>query len=101
MAKECYYLRNKLDQGLYVYLELGETWEDSFLMEFRITEYAPHFLKTGALYENRHILLAFKCIAISDSKKILDKKYEWQPVNADERLKYSAQTFIESFQKIK
>ena len=30
---------------LYAYLELGDTWEESFLMEFRITEVAPHYIK--------------------------------------------------------
>ncbi len=100
MAKESYYLRHKLDQGLYIYIELAETWEDSFLMEFRITEFAPHFFRTGVLYENRHILLAFKYIAITDVKEILlDKKIEWIPIIANERLKASAQTFIESFLK--
>ena len=100
MAKESFFLRHKIDQELYVYIELGETWEESFLMEFRMTEFAPHFMKTGALYENRHILLAFKNIAIMDIKDVLkDKKLEWIPVNADEQLKYSAKTLIESFLK--
>lgn len=102
MAKECYYLRHKIDQELYVYLELGETWEESFLMEFRMTEVVPHFIKNGALYENRHILLAFKYIAISDTVEVLrDKKLEWKPIEADEQLKLSAKTFVGSFLNIK
>lgn len=75
---------------------------ESFLMEFRMTEVAPHFIKSGALYENRHILLAFKYIAISDTIEVLrDKKLEWKPVEADEQLKLSAKTFVSSFLNIK
>ena len=93
--KECYYLRNKLDQQLYVYLEIGETWEESFVMEFRMTETSPHFIKSGALYEHRHILIAFKYIAITDVVDVLkDKKLEWIPVKPDEQLKMIANNFI-------
>ena len=100
MDKECYYLRHKLDQELYAYLELGETWEESFLMEFRMTEVAPHYIKTGALFENRHILLAFKYIGMMDIVEVLrDKKLEWKPVEADEQLKFSAKTLVESLLK--
>lgn len=100
MAVETYFFRHKRNQGLYAYLELGETWEESFLMEFRITEDAPHFVKTGAIFDNRHLLLAFKYIATLnyvDAQR--DKKLDWRKIEADTQLKYSAQTFIESFMK--
>jgi len=98
MVAERYYLRNKRDQGLYVYLEIGETWEESFMMEFRMTEGYPHFVKTGALYEHRSILIAFKWIAISSLEEILrDKKIEWEPITPDEPLKYQVKNFKDSF----
>ena len=97
MAKEIYYLRHKVDQELYVYLEIGETWEASIIMEFRIPEIAPHFIKTGALYENRNILIAFKYIAISPLAEIMsDKKYEWKPITPEPQLEYVVKNFIES-----
>ena len=100
MDKERYYLRHKIDQELFIYLELGETWEESFIMEFRMTEVTPHYIKTGALFENRHILLAFKYIAIFDTQEVLrDKKLEWKPVKADEQLKFSAKSLVESLLK--
>ena len=98
MNRKCYYLRHKVNQELYVYLEIGETWEESFFMEFCLTETAPHYIKTGALYEHRNILLAFKYIAITDIKEVLhDKKLDWKPVVEDDQLIISAKTFIDSF----
>ena len=97
MAKELFYLRHKIDQELYVYLEIGETWEDSFMMEFRVYEIAPHFIRTGALYENRNVLIAFKYIAITpllDVKR--DKKLEWMPITPDSQLEYVVKNFIEA-----
>ena len=98
MDKECYFLRHKIKQELFVYLEIGETWEESFFMEFKITDDAPHSINSGSLYENRHTLIAFKYIAITDIKEILkDKKLEWMPIEPDAQLKFSAKTFVESF----
>lgn len=100
MAKESYYLRYKLDQELYVYLEIGETWEDSFLMEFRITETNPHWIKTGSLDVNRRILLEFKDSALTSPQKITrDKKLEWITIQPDAQLEYVTRTFIESYVK--
>ena len=100
MAKESYFLRPKFDQELYVYLEFGESWEESFLMEFRITEFTPHYIKTGDLFENRQILLAFKNIANMDIVEVLrDQKLKWKPVKADEQLKYSAKSLVGIFFK--
>lgn len=100
MAKESYYLRHKLDQGLYVYLEIGETWEDSFLMEYRITETKPHWIKTGSLDENRRILLEFKDAALtSPQEKNEDKKFEWKTIQPDVQLEYVTKTFIDSYVK--
>lgn len=102
MAKESYYLRHKLDQGLYVYLEIGETWEDSFLMEYRITETKPHWIKLGSLDENRRILLEFKDSALTSPKEITkDKKLEWKTIHPDAQLEYVTRTFIESYVKNK
>lgn len=102
MAKESYYLRHKLDQGLYVYLEIGETWEDSFLMEYRITETKPHWIKTGSLDENRRILLEFKDSALTSPQEITrDKKLEWKTIHPDAQLEYLTKTFIESYVKNK
>ena len=56
MDKKGHYFRHKIDQGLYAYLELDEIWEDTFLMEYRMTETKPHWIKTGSLNENRRIL---------------------------------------------
>lgn len=100
MAKEVYYLRHKIDQELYVYLEIGDTWEDSYMMEFRLFEPSPHFIKTGALYEHRHILIAFKLIAITDAVEAHgDKKLEWVPIKPDEQLEFVVNTFKETFVK--
>lgn len=100
MEKECYYFRHKINQELYVYLELGETWEESFLMEFCMADTAPHYIRTGALYENRHILIAFKYIAITPITDVMkDKKLEWKPIQSDSQLDFITKTFIESFIK--
>ena len=100
MAKECYYLRHKIDQTLFVYLEIGETWEETFMMEFRKTGSYPHFIKSGALYEHRHMLIAFKWIAITSAEEIQrDKKIEWRPITPDVSLEYTVNTFIESYVK--
>ena len=100
MAKGVYYLRHKVDQELYVYLEIGESWEDSFMMEFRMTESSPHFIKTGALYEHRHILIAFKFIAISPLEEVMrDKMLEWKPITPDHQLEYVVNNFVESNKK--
>ena len=102
MAKEYYYLRNKLDQELYLYLEIGETWEDSFLMEYRITETKPHWIKPGSLNENRSILLEFKDSALTSSQEITkQKKFEWNNIHPDAQLEYVTRTFIESYVKNK
>jgi len=102
MAKEYYYLRHKLDLGLYVYLEIGETWEDSFLMEFRITETKLHWIKTGSLDENRRILLEFKDYALTSPQEITkEKKLEWKIIHPDAQLEYVTRTFIESYVKNK
>lgn len=98
METESYYLRHKIDQTLYVYLEIGETWENSFMMEFRLTKSSPHFIKSGALYEHRHMLIAFKWIAITSLDEIRkDKKIEWIPITPDDSLKYVVKTFKESY----
>lgn len=95
---ERYYLRHKINQELFVYVEFSEKWEDTFMMEFCITDCAPHFIKTGALYEHRHLLIAMKYIAKTDVKKILgDKKIEWKPIIPDDQLKYVVKTFKESY----
>ena len=100
MEKECYYFNHKIDQELCAYVEIGATWEDSFIMEFRTTEVAPHFIKTGALYENRSILLAFKKIALMEMTEVLrDKELEWKPIKEDSQLEYCAKTFIQSYLK--
>lgn len=100
MDVERYYLRHKIDQELYVYLEIGETWEESFMMEFRMTEGFPHFIITGALFEHRYLLIAFKWMAITDIVELSkDKKNEWRPVNPDEALLYCIETLKESFVK--
>jgi hypothetical protein len=102
MAKESYYLRHNFNQGLYVYLEIGETWEDSFFMEFRITETKSHWIKTGSLDENRRILLEFKDSALTSPKEITrDKKLEWKTIHPDAQLEYVTRTFIESYVKNK
>lgn len=100
MAKEYYYLRNKLDQELYVFLEIGETWEDSFLMEFRITETKPHWIKTGSLDVNRRILLEFKDSALASPLEITrSKNLGWKTIHPNAQLKYVTNTFIESYIK--
>lgn len=100
MKKECYYFNHKVDQDLCAYVEIGATWEDSFIMEFRTTEDAPHFIKTGALYENRSVLLAFKMIALMEMTEILrDKKLEWKPIQKDPQLEYTVKTFRQYFFK--
>lgn len=99
MAKECYYLRHKIDQELFIYLEFDETWEKSFLMEFRINEVEPHFIKTGVMYENRNILLAFRSIGLmSFVEASKDKKIEWRAVTPDNHLEFSAKNFLDAFQ---
>ena len=100
MEKRCYYFRHKVDQGLFVYLELDETWEDTFLMEYRITETKPNWIKAGSLNENRHILLQFKDAALtSPQEKNEDKKFEWKTIQPDVQLEYVTKTFIDSYVK--
>jgi hypothetical protein len=100
METESYYLRHKIDQGLFVYLEIGETWEETFMMEFRSTDSCPHYIKSGALYEHRHMLIAFKWMALTRVEEILrDKKIEWTPIRPDEPLQYLVKTFKESYIK--
>lgn len=95
--KECYYFRNKIDQQLYVYLEIGETWEKSFVMEFRMTETKPNRIKTGSLIENRRILLEFKDAALTSPQKITENKiFEWKIIHPDTQLEYVTKTFIDS-----
>lgn len=98
MAKDIYYLRNKLDQDLCAYLEVGETWEDSFLMEFMLSDDAPRVTYTGASYENRSILQLFMKIGSSTYENtIKDKNLEWFPIKPDAELMYVVETLANSF----
>ena len=97
MAKEVYYLRSKLDQDLFAYLEIGETWEESFLMEFKLSSDAPLATRTGASVENRRVLLLFKKIGLSTYEDAIKEKYqEWIPIEPDNQIKYISETLANS-----
>lgn len=98
MDRKKYYLRHKIDQSLYIYLELGETWEDTFLMEYRLTEIKPHLIKLGSLEENKSIILDFKDAVLTATNGIIEnKKFEWKIVQPSDQLDYVTKTFIESY----
>lgn len=100
MEKKCYYFRHKIDQGLYAYHEIDETWKGTFLMEYRMTETKPHWIKTGSLNENHHILLEFKDATLTSPQEITEEKqFEWKTIHPNAQLEYVTKTFIESFIK--
>lgn len=93
-----YYFRHKIDQSLYAYLELGETWENTFLMKYRLTETKPHSIKSGSLEDNIPILLDFKDAVLTATNGIIEnKKFEWIIVQPGVQLDYVTKTFIESY----
>ena len=94
------FFRHKLNQELYTYVEIDDSWKDSFVMEFQKSEIEPHFIKSGESEENRRVICGFNEIIEIDIKEALSSKdFEWIPVKPDEQLKYSAKVFKESILK--
>ena len=100
MAKDCYYLRHKRNQELFAYLEINETLDDSFVMEFCITDSEPLFIHTGAQDKNRNELQMFEEIATTPIRIVLhDKQMEWKLIPKDIQLEYVVKTFTDSFKE--
>ena len=95
MDKKSYYLRSKVNQNLYVYLEIGKTWEDSFAMEFCKSEVSPRLIMTGV--EHKNMLVTFHSIANTDIVEVKrNKEMEWLPIKSDQHLEYIAKTLKNS-----
>ena len=102
MGKKCYYLRHKIDQGRFAYLEIDQSWEDTFYMEFCFTDSYPPVLKLGEEPENRCLIEEIRKNALlSRNNALSDENYDWYVIESDVRLELMVKDFIESISKSK
>lgn len=101
MEKKDYYLRLKIDQGRYAYLEIGQSWKETMLLKFRITDPFPLVL-SGANYENRCEIQKIIFNALLYSNKLLREEIlDWDVIEPDSRLELMVKDYLEAIQNLK